>query len=253
MKILTVKTLQKIQFPFISLFILSLISITCKNSTESDLEDFRQIDTQINVQGTTMKYSLAVPNSYKNQTASPLILALHYGGQITSNYGQDFLTSIIAPALKDLNAFMVSPTVPVKSGWTHPTSKKCVLALIDTLKKRYNIAEDKIVITGFSLGAIGTWDLIADYSHLFSAAIPVSGKPERPVTHLINDIPIYVIHSRNDEIFPFEDVEQLVIDLKNKGVQIEFMALNGVSHYSSASFISPLSQTVNWVRTIWSE
>ena len=77
--------------------------------------------------------------------------------------------------------------------------------------------------------------------------------PERPIAHLIKDIPIYVIHSRNDEVFPFEEVQQLVDELKNKGKQIEFKILNGVSHYNSASFITPLSQTVSWVKKIWTE
>lgn len=217
------------------------------------MSDNKQINAQISVQGTTMYYSVTIPNSYTPQVATPLVLALHYGGQVTSNYGRDFLNSFVSPALSDLYAIMVSPTVPVESGWTHPISEKCVLALLDTLKRQYSIAEDKILITGFSLGAIGTWHFIADYPDLFSAAIPVSGMPERPVAHLIKDTPIYIIHSQNDEIFSIEDVQQLVDKLKNKGKQIEFKILNGVSHYNSAAFITPLSQTVNWIRTIWNE
>jgi predicted esterase len=65
------------------------------------------------------------------------------------------------------------------------------------------------------------------------------------------DIPIYAIHSRKDELFPFEKTERAIQRLITKGAQIEFVPLESATHYNTSSFIKPLMESTAWIKRVW--
>lgn len=200
--------------------------------------------------GKPLRFGLALPADYSAHRPMPLIMALHYGGPVTPHYGRDFLTILPEPALRGLGAIMAAPDCPGE-GWTDPVSVSAVLTLLQFIRENYIIDQHKIMVTGFSLGAIGTWHLAAEYPDIFSAAIPISGMTDEKTLAKIRDIPIYVIHSRRDEIFPIHQVETLVDILKQRGVSIQFKTVEGISHYHTAGFSRALKGAVDWVERIW--
>jgi predicted peptidase len=237
---------------YLSFFIIGLIFLHCKNSTEMDTS--QRIDSKMSLNGISIRYVLSIPKSYNETHAStPLILALHFGGQPTSTYGKDFLDILVEPAFKSLPVFIVSPTIPGAGNWTSADNENTVMALVDSLTKQYNIDKDRILITGFSMGAMGTWYYAAKHRDYFSAAIPVAGLPDKYIASSASNIPIYVIHSRIDEVFSFEEMEQIVNDLKAKGREIEFNVVDYLSHYNTEGFVTPLSQSIPWIKKIWEQ
>src|SRR2546423_15480635 len=56
-----------------------------------------------------LHYTLLVPDDYRKDRPAPLVLALHYAGDITPFFGRNVLEILVAPALADLHAIIVAP------------------------------------------------------------------------------------------------------------------------------------------------
>ena len=196
------------------------------------------------------RYTLFLPDGYSDEQAVPFVLVLHYGGHGAPYYGKAILVDLVEPALRELGAIFVSPDCPAED-WTQPESVQFVLALLDHVQKEYNIDEERILVTGYSLGGIGTWYLASHYPERFTAAIVMAGLPtsEEFGTHW--QVPIYVIQGCEDELFPLEFTTKFVTNLEEKGVDITYRILEGVTHYESNRYIGPLKDTVPWIFKAW--
>lgn len=199
----------------------------------------------------SLRYTLSVPGAVAKGGTVPLVVALHYGGPVSPYYGGGYLQLLVQPALEKLEAVMIAPDCPA-GRWENAAGEKAVLALIEHIKTKYKIDEKKIVLTGFSLGGIGTWYLASRHPELFCAAIPVSGMPPQgTVIENLKNVPLYVIHSDADEIFPVAKLRKLIEQVKAKGVEIELDVLNGISHYHTDRFVPALRKTVEWLKKKW--
>jgi len=229
-----------------------LIIIASCGLVESDMgEIYEDHSAQIVVDGTEIDYTIGIPNSYSDSVPAPLILALHYGGQPSRFYGGHFMNQLVKPALKELKAIIVAPTVPMGGNWTNDGSEDAVMGLMSEIREQYNIDPEKILVTGFSLGGIGTWEYASKYPEVFAAAIPISGMPSVGIVDTISGIPLYVIHGKADQIFPWRDVDAAVQQLQSRGLEVQFKLLEGISHYDTGRFTGPLKDAVPWIREKW--
>jgi predicted peptidase len=101
------------------------------------------------------------------------------------------------------------------------------------------------------MGGIGTWHMVARHPQLFSAAIPMSGTIGLETVKKIENTPFYVIHSKQDEIFPYQQVEEMVQILKDREVPVQLELIDGISHYNTAGFAEYLRKAVPWIKEIW--
>ncbi len=229
-----------------------LIIIASCGLLESDMEEiYEDYSAQMVVDGTEISYTIAIPNSYSDSVPAPLILALHFGGQPSRYYGGQFMNQLVKPALKDLKAIILAPTVPMGGNWTNEGSQDAVMGLMREIKEEYSIDSENILVTGFSLGGIGTWEYASKYPEVFAAAIPISSMPSEGIVDTISGIPLYVIHSKADQIFPWRDVDGAVQQLQSRGLEVQFILLEGITHYETGRFIGPLKDAVPWIREKW--
>ncbi len=197
-------------------------------------------------------YTIAIPDSYTDAGVTPLIVVLHWGGEMTPFFGKSILAYLAEPALRELGAILVAPDCQ-HGDWTNPQSESEINALLEHLRDNYNIAVNKTVLTGYSKGGMGTWYLAARNQIEFAAAIPMAGHPQPDSADVRWEIPLYVIHSRRDEIVPYEQTAQVVDQLREKGVAVEFVSLDGVTHYETDRFVQPLRAALPWIRKVWAE
>jgi predicted peptidase len=200
--------------------------------------------------GADLRYTLALPLSFSPELSYPLVLALHYGGQVTPYYGKDYLTNLVLPALAELDAVMIAPDCP-GDGWTDPLSDRAVMELLEAILSSYRVDSRKLIITGYSMGATGTWDLVFKHPRLFSAAIAVSGMPPREIVLKNPGTPILVIHSRDDELFPLESVRRFVQACESQEISTELRVVAGLSHYHFNLFVTALREAVPWIEKSW--
>ena len=205
----------------------------------------------IDVEGVgTVTYGLWVPRDYDASEPRPLVLALHPGGSPGPGYGMQFLRGIVAPALQEWGAVVVSPDAPGRR-WDNETSERGVLALIDDVRTRYAIDPARILVTGFSMGGRGTWYMASRHPDLFRAAIPMAARSDSDAARQVGDMPVFIIHARDDEVVPFEPAERIAQEMEARGQTVSFLPLDGVGHFRMSP--APLRTGGDWVRQRWAE
>lgn len=236
-----------IGFSFV-LFFTTLFMISCSK----DKNPSHIIDNQVFRLGDKNLYcSIAVPYDYNELDKYPLLLALHWGEPVNFESGDNFLYSFILPALEDFNGIIISPSCPENSGWIHENSQEFIFTLIDKIKTDYNIDTSKVAITGYSMGGIGTWYYAAEFPDLFSLAIPISCMPPRYILPIDKINPTRVIHGTSDELFPINNVRDLVRDIKIKNNIITLIEVENAGHYETEKYQKSLSEVLDWIEDKW--
>jgi len=200
--------------------------------------------------GSIVRYGLFIPTRIENAEKIPLIIALHYGGQVTPYYGLSYMKLLVEPSFRRFGAIIVAPDCPFQT-WRTERSETAVIDLIEYLKGSYPIDDRCIALTGFSLGGMGTWHLIARHSDIFSAAIVMSGRSDPKDLEMITTTPIYIIHSDADEVLPLANARESFTALKQKGVPVYLKIVRGIGHYRTADFIPALESARTWLKKTW--
>jgi predicted peptidase len=196
------------------------------------------------------RYTIYIPEISTENKKLALIMLLHWGGPIYPFKGMEILSGLGIPGFGDLGAIIVSPDCP-SGRWDDPISEAYVIELHKWLTDQYKIRMDKTLLTGYSLGGIGTWYIATRNQNEFAGALPISARPLEETINVDWSIPIYVIHSRDDEIFPIEYTLKAVELLRKRKASVEFKIVEGVTHFDIYGFIEPLRETIPWIRKVW--
>jgi predicted peptidase len=150
------------------------------------------------------KFLLTLPEGYEPAGAKkwPLLIFLHGAGERGDNlellkkHGPPKLVS----AGRKFEAIVVSPQVPAGEFW----NAHGVKALVDTLKKQHRVDDDRVYLTGISMGGFGTFDTLAQHPAVFAAAIPICGGAGINVLKFdtIRNLPIWIFHGAKDATVP---------------------------------------------------
>jgi predicted peptidase len=150
-----------------------------------------------------------------------------------------------------MGAIIVSPDCPSEH-WNDLVSEAYVIDLHRRLLDQYEIKNAKTLIAGYSFGGIGTWYIAARNQNEFGGALPISARPPEAI-NVDWSIPIYVIHSSDDEIFPIEYTLKAVELLRKRNEDVELKIVEGVTHFDTYGFIGPLRETIPWIRNVWKQ
>ena len=195
--------------------------------------------------GGSFVFSYAVPSPAPEPGDSiPLIIALHFAG----GNGNDYLVNLAEPGLRDLGGIIVAPNV-LGTVWTNFLSENSVMGFIALAIEDWPIDPDRVVVTGYSDGGIGTWYLTDRHPEVFSAGIPMASPP---VGSLEQRGPLFVIHGAQDELFNVQTTIQAVDILRSNGTIVELRVPEALSHYEAYSYVETLREAVPWLQeTIW--
>ena len=174
----------------------------------------------------------------------PLVIALHWagGGEVYKEY----FSCLVEPVFTAIDPVIIAPDAEYLA-WTVPHNEHKVLTLIDLAKKFWNIDPDKIIITGYSNGGIGSWHFAHAYPDHFAAAIPMAGayKHARKTS-----VPLYVIHGQKDELFPVNQIEDWVRAMKAIDNNITFAIHPEHSHYTACAYTEELKKAMTWLKEV---
>jgi predicted peptidase len=101
------------------------------------------------------------------------------------------------------------------------------------------------------MGGQGTWYWGDKYPDRFSAAVPLSGTPTASAATW--RIPVFAVHSRDDQVQPIGPTEQRIAELKKNGVNAQIVVLSGIQHFETYKFVDGLRQAVPWIRAVWNK
>jgi predicted peptidase len=195
-------------------------------------------------------YAVSVPDGYRPSQPAPLVLVLHPGGQGPRHYGAQFMRMVVEPALRQLHPIMIAPDCPARD-WSDAGCEKSVMTLIDGAMRSYQIDRRRVLVVGFSMGGRGTWYMAARHPDLFTAAIPMAASTRGLTIDQLGRQPSYIIHSRADEVVPFDPAEEIARDLKKLGREVHFEPLDDLTHFDMVSYVDALRQAGQWVSRRW--
>jgi predicted peptidase len=99
------------------------------------------------------------------------------------------------------------------------------------------------------MGGTGSWHLAEKFPERFSAALPIASRP--PASAVGWRLPVLAIHSRDDQVVPFDPAAARIAELQKVGVNAKLIALTGIAHYEAGRFREPLRQAVPWLQEVW--
>jgi predicted peptidase len=234
-------------------------------TAEDVISDFQNLNIQpgVNdlvlestVSGVFWNFRIIAPEDASEANKRPLVLSLHGGAANIAPNAHKSTGCLVEPAFEALNAYIISPN---SNGfyWYDQRNQVQVLALLDLAKTYLPIDETKVVITGYSDGGNGSWFYAQYYSDLFSAAIPMATSYDTEVSDGVVpkiNIPLYVIHGENDDLFPLAQTAEWVNQSKNAGSSIEFVVALGLDHYEICDYVDYLTTATNWLQNeVWSQ
>jgi dienelactone hydrolase len=133
------------------------------------------------------------------------------------------------------------PSGWIAAQWWDEEQVDNILRSVDALKRKYNIDESRIYITGISDGGTGVYYMALKEPNPWSSYLPLNGSlavlrnPENGAdgemhgNNLVN-APLYVVNGENDPLYPVAQVEPHIAWLKRMGVNVMFRPQAGAQH-----------------------
>lgn len=179
-----------------------------------------------------LNYLLYVPPHVAPAEKLPLILFLHGAGERGNDLELIKKHGIpkVVETRENFPFITVSPQCPRNSWWTAET--EALNALLDEVVANYPVDEDRIYLTGLSMGGFGTWTLAAAHPERFAAIAPICGGGDPSQADRLKEIPAWVFHGARDEIGPHRASEEMVEALRAAGGNVRFTLYPDAGHDS---------------------
>jgi predicted peptidase len=182
-----------------------------------------------------------VPRDYDPDEEWPLIVFLHGAGE----RGDDGVTQVsvgiathILSNPERFPAIVYMPQCPKDWAWgtranrDRPDASAFVTDGIEQILERYNIDEDRVSLTGLSMGGYGTFMYGAQNIERFSALMPICGGGNVADAAALAKRPMRVFHGGADDVVPPERSREMVEAIKEAGGDISYEEYPRVDHWS---------------------
>lgn len=173
-------------------------------------------------------YSLKIPEHYNSPDYKyPLVVFLHGGGE---SYPGDWnwITDQFYIPVDD--QYIIA--VPAKVEWDwHP---KKILDVVNDVITKLQVDEDRIYLTGLSMGGRGTYIVSAELPDLFAALMPLSSH-HQPYSYVklapkIAHLPIWTSHGKKDRVSSYHMAAKMVDELSKLGAYVTFKTIEDGGH-----------------------
>jgi predicted peptidase len=201
-----------------------------------------------------LPYRIFVPYGYDATRKYPLVLWLHGSdGRGTDNLkqitqenqlGSHFWIST-AVQLK-FPAFVFAPQCPVGQYWSEPEfnqpSRWLVLAMeaLGKIEKQYSIDSDRVYLVGQSMGGLGVYSLLQNYTGQWAAAIVISAYDTFSDVPAIAKVPLWVFQGDADSSVPVTQVRSMMAELKKAHANLCYTEYHRVGQDAwNKAFVEP--------------
>lgn len=182
----------------------------------------------------TVPFLVYIPKTYNSAVATNTIVFLHGGVKNTENFNYDKPEVTEEPIFKiadKLNSIVIYPFGKKDFGWVNQEKAfENILDIIEKSSKFYNINKKKIYLGGMSNGGTATFWFASQKPNRFAGFYAISANPELEFGKIdFNfDKPFYEIHSKDDDVFKFNDVEKIYS--KNRSQNWHFKSIEDGGH-----------------------
>ena len=172
-------------------------------------------------------YSVKVPGGYNASDEYPLFLYLH-GQLLDSVFFNNMMTNNFY--VPDDDKYIIVRPSKLELDW----DAKKALDVLEDVKANLNVDDDRVYLTGLSMGGRGTFIVAAALPDYFAAIMPLTPHHEPysyiPLAEDIAHLPDWMSHGTNDSTSSYDMAAQMAENLTNLGAEIEFQTVVGGEH-----------------------
>jgi dienelactone hydrolase len=193
------------------------------------------------------EYLLYLPDHYNDETSRkwPLLFFLHGSGESGSDIQKVKLHG--PPQLieqgKKYPFIVVSPQSPVPSGWDIDNLYK----LLQQVKQAYRVDNQRIYLTGLSMGGFGTWALAMKHPEEFAAIAPICGGGDTSDAWKLRNIPVWCFHGALDNVVPIAGSENMVRATSRFNSNVRFTVYPDKNHNSWDTTYNTNDSLYDWL------
>ena len=215
------------------------------------------ISREGDLDGTTQPYGAYVPTSYDPARKTRTTYWMHFRGGDTHD------SAVVSPRImrdfgEDVDGLVVAPRGRGTATWYVGRGQADFREVWDDALKTFSIDEDRVYVTGHSMGGWASYLLPILYPDRFAAALPYAGVPTqglyagcdldpcfqgtnggnakvqhtKPLLGNLRNVPVAISHGALDELVPVTGVTRQVEQLQRLGYQYRYYLFPTYEHYS---------------------
>ncbi|MFT5383781.1 MAG: putative peptidase [Saprospiraceae bacterium] len=170
-----------------------------------------------------LNYRILFPPGFDQNQSYPLVVFLHGAGERGADNKAQLIhgSQLFLDSIEKYPAIIIFPQCPKADYWANlsrpdrggreriftfhkgqeakPTLT-LVMNLMDEMIEKNYIDQDRIYITGLSMGGMGVWELLWRMPEKIAAALPICGGGLREKAKEMINIPIWVFHGVQDDV-----------------------------------------------------
>ena len=176
-----------------------------------------------------------------------LVLVLHHGydGPKPDAYNGAAMIEKFMGGGREIGGIAIAPDA-LAGDWRSANNENSAVWLVKRAMNTYNIDVNQIYVIGYSMRGAGTLHIAGRHQDLFTGAIPVAA----PITGTTKwTIPVYLIHSKKDELIPYFAAKSHAASIEADGGTIQFKTVNDLTHFEVSRYDSYVVEGVKWLRT----
>src|SRR5712691_9354924 len=184
-------------------------------------------------------YTLDVPERYDPARKYQVRVQLHGGvGRIEANTPPRSGSNGRLPGVEQI---YVMPYAWRDAPWWTGRQVENLRAILDVVKRTYNVDENRIVLSGVSDGGTGAYYVAMRDTTPFASFLPLNGflmvlaaadiAANGPVfPNNLRDKPFFIVNGERDPLYPARTVDPYVEHMKRGGVALDYRPQAGAGH-----------------------
>lgn len=170
-------------------------------------------------------------SNMKTAEKFPLVIQLHGAGE--RGWGKDDLAGVDVHGFSkiirdaDFECIFIMPQCPPDTFWV--AKIESIIMFIEQIKNEYNVDENRVYLTGLSMGGYGTWFTAMARPDLFAAIAPVCGGGMAWNAEVLK-MPIWTFHGAEDTVVSPYHTDEMVQKLNELNADIKYTRIDNVGH-----------------------
>lgn len=220
-----------------SLALFTVLLVSCAGSARLQVSPGQHPGSFTTTVRTTMTlpYLLYQPEGFgSTEQRWPLLVFLHGSGERGPDLDK---VKVHGPPRRiaeghEFGFVVLSPQCPERDYWTNEAPIAALEQLIEQIASDPRIDDERIYVTGMSMGGFATWKLAARNPHRFAAIVPVCGGGDPESAASFAHLPVWAFHGAKDDVVPWMRSQEMIDALHAAGAQPRFTVYPESGHDS---------------------
>jgi predicted peptidase len=164
-----------------------------------------------------------LPDPYEPQARRyPLVISLHGSGERGTD-NRAHLKNGLSMFEERRTGIVVAPQLPREETWGgcwyggETAGQRMLVAIVRELRGRRSVDPRAVYGVGFSMGAIGLWDILVREPGLFSAAVLIAGDLDVDRSESLTSFPLWAVVGGRDALVPPDNTREFARRVAARG------------------------------------